>query len=749
MTRKHGDAGSLTKMRRVGLGFGVFGLLLCGLQLDRGLPTYRVLLSFSALLLLLSVMVLVWRRRAITWPAVLASGPLLVLVGSGLPVLGTATAMALGVMASQSLYGSRRMAVVRAVSLAGVVPSLVLLRLSTGTPQALDPGIIAPVLVPTMFGILLRTLYNSFRQQETVSAREALLARYSQELLGVSEVAAARHVTSEAVAALCTMTAGVGLLTLRLTDDRASVSSACGAVPTMPGAIDADLVRAVTTRTSLSELHLSDEDLRALFGRNAAHLLATGLGIDATEVLLVASETPLPDDVRSVLNTLTAQLALVEATCRSHAELVTLAHHDALTAIPNRRAFFRLLADAVDSSKGHEDRVGLMIIDLDDFKNVNDSLGHAAGDHVLVEVARRMSALAAERGVPGRFGGDEFALLLADVAPADVDGLADDLRDSLLQPMSWQGEPLSVGASIGVTNGVPGATAGDLMRCADVAMYSAKALGKNRVLRFSEQAHGAVAELRTRQEHVPFALARREFVLRYSPLVDVVSRGCVGLELLFHWEHPSLGPLPPAAILPAAVRSGLFADVFQYVLTTACADLVAQQEPALHLAVDVYPEQLRDSSLADVVAQALQASGLPADRLVLQLTDAGLLGEPRAVRHLRELHRLGVGLALNGFPDALVPLAELPWLALSVKIDCSRLGQGDRHHAEDVLGMLVAVAKVLALTVTAAGVESEEDLVWASDRGITQAQGPLLGPPLAPEDLAGWLAASAGGVRAH
>jgi diguanylate cyclase (GGDEF)-like protein len=214
--------------------------------------------------------------------------------------------------------------------------------------------------------------------------------------------------------------------------------------------------------------------------------------------------------IQDIVDTLAAQLSLSEATCASHAELVSLAHHDQLTSISNRAAFFASVGKALEAAPDRA-KVALMVIDLDDFKVVNDSLGHAAGDRVLIEIARRLTALAADHGVAGRFGGDEFAVLLWDVEnPDEAERIARLACEQLIEPVPWESQQLQVGASIGVVTGMPGADVSELMRCADIAMYSAKAMGKNRVVRFSDADHGSIASMRQLEAELPGGEERRE-----------------------------------------------------------------------------------------------------------------------------------------------------------------------------------------------------------------------------------------------
>jgi diguanylate cyclase (GGDEF)-like protein len=240
-----------------------------------------------------------------------------------------------------------------------------------------------------------------------------------------------------------------------------------------------------------------------------------------------------------------------------------------------------MLAAVVDAAaEGETGELALLIIDLDDFKQVNDTLGHQAGDELLIEIAERLRRIAGEFGVASRFGGNEFAVLLYGLASqADADPVAEEVCRRLQEPVQLSTGIVTVGGSVGLVGGSPGATAGDLMRCADIAMYSAKAGGKNRVERFTEDRHGKFAHIRLLEDHLAEIVTRDEIVLHYQPLIDLETGWCVAMEVLTRWQHPTLGMLMPSEFMSLAERHGLTGDLGAHILRLSCRQLKSLDGP--------------------------------------------------------------------------------------------------------------------------------------------------------------------------
>ncbi len=573
-----------------------------------------------------------------------------------------------------------------------------------------------------------------------------LLARTGRALLNVTDPTVAYGAVRDSLVALCAATAGLGMLVLRREDASATVTLCAGLAPELLGArvsgAALPVYRAGDPLAPLGTVELAGLG-PALPG---ADLLGAALG--GGQVLLVIGAGPALDSpgaaaARDTTDALLALLALAEARCRAYADLIALTDHDPLTAIGNRTALVQRLQADVAGAAGTEARLGLLRVDLDDFKQVNDAFGEAAGDAVLVEIARRLTQAGGEAGLAARLGGDEFALLLTDLdSPEHAVAVAERLRDSLIGPIPWQGTELRVGVNIGVMIGAAGLTAADLMRSADIAMSSAQALGRNRVVRFRADRHGSVARLRGLADHLPDAIANDEIVLHYQPMIDLGSGRCIGVEALVRWQHPVLGTLAPSAFLPLAQREGHLVELGRHVLATACRQVMVWRAPRglpeLRLAVNISPQQLTVGVEA-LVAEALRASGLPAQRLTLELNETGLVDDQELLAALARLRDLGIRVALDDFGGGYAALAGLRAIGVhQVKID-RRLLHGDATVTDELVRMIMTMCQRDGLETVAEAIETDADADWARQYGFNLVQGFLFSRALPAPEMGQWL----------
>jgi diguanylate cyclase (GGDEF)-like protein len=658
----------------------------------------------------------------------------------------------IGAVMTQSLYGSARSAMIRTAGATVALASLMLTTSAVAIPNTARSGLIASFPIPALFACFMRAMFVMLQRQEQANAREAVLATTGRQLLGITETAAARAVIHDAADDLCRMTPGLGLLIV--TDDGsrgAMVRSTHGRAEPLadrpfPASCVAEFDSADIGTVQRPEKNTAGlRDLTELAGqrRGGWHVMGIAAGAGRGWLVVGTDRRP-PEGLFNVLRTLTTQLSLAEANCASHAELSRLAHNDQLTTTPNRGAFLRLLAQAVDSTAGQENTVALLIVDLDDFKQVNDRLGHGAGDAVLIEVAARMVDVAATSGIASRFGGDEFALLLTGLNAAEqADEVANRLRERLREPIQLAGEAVTIGASIGVVSSAPGRTAADLMRCADIAMYSAKARGKNRVERFFEERHGGIAQVRQFEDHLGDAVRRGEIVVHYQPLVDLKTGHCHSVEALPRWQHPTLGMLLPEIFMPIAERQGQIEELGAHVLRTACQQIMewAGTETAAHLGltVNVSTRQLTASGFDDVVRAALTSSGLSPARLTLEFVESDTLGENLGRTQLQAIATLGVRIALDNFSGGLTSLAHLQAMPLhQLKIDRELFVSGDETPS-DAIQLIMSVSQFLRLETVAQGVETPQHAEWARLAGVTLAQGSLFSSALPAPRIVAWL----------
>ena len=435
-------------------------------------------------------------------------------------------------------------------------------------------------------------------------------------------------------------------------------------------------------------------------------------------------------------------------------ELARMAYTDELTDLANRSALLDRLDAHLDAAAGSEAALGLLFLDLDGFKVINDSLGHAAGDRLLVDVARRLEATLTGADVC-RFGGDEFVILLAGMdEPAVATAAADVVLDTLRTPFRQGDREMVVTASIGVV--VAGAQDGDadeLLRRADLALYRAKHAGRNRWALFDEELARQARRRLDLEADLRLGMERGDFVLHYQPEVDLDTNRIVGVEALLRWDHPTEGELAPGAFIDVAEDSGVIVPLGSWVLLEACRQgqewRGARPDAPLVVSVNVSVHQLRQWGFVAHVAEALWRSGFPAHMLRLEITESVLLEPDLAGDVLPALRQLGVRIAIDDFGTGYSSLAYLQHLHVdAVKIDRSFLQPVDGEDGDaPVVAAIVAMAHSLDLEVVAEGVENPSQLGLLRRLGCDRAQGYLFARPLSPGDLLVFLRRSPAGAH--
>ena len=428
---------------------------------------------------------------------------------------------------------------------------------------------------------------------------------------------------------------------------------------------------------------------------------------------------------------MTAQFRLEE-------ELRTQAYSDSLTQLPNRALFKKRLTESLNRPESVGRERAVLLLDLDDFKTVNDSLGHVAGDRLLIRVAERLLASLRETDIGARLGGDEFVVLLEDLAnPEEAIAVAERILEAVSRPMLIDNRMVAVQASLGIALTQTGADAGDLMRNADLAMYAAKREGGARFRIFETGMHsGALARLELKVD-LERAIDHHELVLHYQPIVCLRTMRIVGVEALVRWQHPTRGLVGPDEFISLAEETGLIDRIGQEVLETACRQalrwrqMIPGQE-MLTVSVNLSPRQLTDPDLVDDVRRVLAQTGLPPSALVLELTESAL-ADPTfdGVAVLERLRLLDVRLALDDFGTGYSSLSRLDRCPLDiVKIDKSfvdRLEAGDRNAP--LLEAMLQLAGALRLGVVAEGIETENQLRRLQALGCARGQGYFLARP--------------------
>jgi diguanylate cyclase (GGDEF)-like protein len=437
------------------------------------------------------------------------------------------------------------------------------------------------------------------------------------------------------------------------------------------------------------------------------------------------------DDMRraAMVARIRAERALHESEARSlHAAL-----HDPLTGLPNRTLFARHVADAL----ARDDRVGVCFVGLDRFKAVNDSLGHAVGNRLLVAVAQRLSALG-ERLFVARLGGDEFAVHVpATTCVDDVLKVADRILATLAAPVLVDGRELSVSASAGlVERPTAGTDAGDVLRAADISLHWAKADGRNRCAAFDPDRNATDVARFTLAAAMPGALARDEFYPVYQPLVDLERRTLVGVEALALWRHPVHGRLSAGSFIGLAEDSGLIVPLGLRLMELACEQAKRWMGP--FVSVNLAVRQIRRPGLVGEVAALLDRVGLPPALLQLEITESAVLDpDDETLGTLRALDALGIRLVIDDFGTGyanLAYLADLPVRGLKVAAAFLRpepVGQpGNEARRAAVLEAMVSTGRALGLTVTAEGIETPEQARTLRAMGCHLGQGWYLGRPV-------------------
>jgi diguanylate cyclase (GGDEF)-like protein len=440
------------------------------------------------------------------------------------------------------------------------------------------------------------------------------------------------------------------------------------------------------------------------------------------------------------------------ATVRDVGEQTTLedqlrhqAFHDPLTALPNRSLFEDRVRHAVARTRRSGLGMAVLFVDLDDFKTVNDSLGHATGDELLRQVAKRLDECVRTADTVARLGGDEFAVLVeAARGPDDGEEVAVRIHAGLQPPFQIDGHELFIQASVGIALAESGSTTEELMRNADTAMYAAKATGKGRSEMFRATMHMEVRRRLQLSGDLRRAMLAGELSVQYQPLVDLSSGRVLGAEALARWTHPTLGSIPPSDFIPVAEETGLVVPLGGWVLTEACRQARAWQAQtggeAIYVSVNVSPRQFRQpGKVVEQVREATASSGIDPSLLVLEITESVLMQDRDAVRDdLVHLQELGVRVAIDDFGTGYSALSYLRDFPIDmVKMDQSFVndlsaGKGDQALVRSV----VELGEALNMQIVAEGVERRDQLDHLSEMRCSIGQGYYFARPLDSSSMA-------------
>ncbi|HEY1736367.1 MAG TPA: EAL domain-containing protein, partial [Methylovirgula sp.] len=480
---------------------------------------------------------------------------------------------------------------------------------------------------------------------------------------------------------------------------------------------------------SISEIHddtiagdlldLYDQSLETEDGNTWKHRKADGDIIDVA----IFSRRLIYDGHEALL------IAATDITERKRAEarVAYMAHHDALTSLPNRILLRLRMNDMLTRMQRNGSAAAALCIDLDNFKAVNDTLGHPFGDLLLQAVAERLRSLLREHDTVARLGGDEFAILQSDVTqPEQVSALAQRLLKVIGEPFDLEGHQITVGASIGIALAPGDASDPDrLLKNADMALYRAKADGKG-TFRFFEAEMDARVQKRLRLEmDLRAALHTNALKVYYQPIVDLSSGSVTGFEALIRWPHAERGMIPPAEFIPVAEEMGFIAQIGAFVLDRACTD-AARWPDHIKIAINLSALQFRHGNLLAIVMAALRNSGLPAHRLELEITESVLLEKSdNMLETLKALRALGVRISMDDFGTGYSSLSYLRSFPFDkIKIDRSFVRDlSVNADSQAIVRAIVGLGKSLGMTITAEGIEEEAHVARLRAEGCNEGQG--------------------------
>jgi diguanylate cyclase (GGDEF)-like protein/PAS domain S-box-containing protein len=466
---------------------------------------------------------------------------------------------------------------------------------------------------------------------------------------------------------------------------------------------------------------------------------------DGTELPLLLTVAPVQNEPGAVSRYVVTATDLTDVR-KAEERLQYLAHHDPLTDLPNRLLTTERLTHALKRGKRRNESIALFFIDLDRFKWVNDTLGHGAGDALLSEIARRMKACIREDDTVGRFGGDEFLIILDPVErPKDIAQVADKIIESVGAPLMLAGQEVTISCSIGISVFPDDGTTPDyLIRAADTAMYAAKESGRDRYEFYAPSMNAKTQRQLASGRDLRRGFAAHELILHYQPQISLHDHAVIGVEALVRWQHSQQGLLGARDVISVARESGLLIDIGEWVLRSACQQVARWRDMGLEtprMAVNVSATQMHSPSFIDAIEQILEETRVPPHLLEIEITEATLQGGNGCHTSLAALERLGVGVALDDFGSGYSCLSALKNSPLQrVKLDRSCVATLPDNRGEiAVAEAVIAMAHSLDLSVIAEGIETPEQERLLRERGCDEAQGFLYAKPMSATAISGLL----------
>jgi diguanylate cyclase (GGDEF)-like protein len=707
--------------------------------------TPSTLPAIAAVTALAASLTIGYLSRRARWGLDLLDGLAVVVLACSGPSPATIFALVFAMIWFRSLYGSAAGALLRCTLYAGAMPVILFLWPvvvgSAGGAQA--PVVLSAI--PTMFVTVVaaRHLFGILRDRQQEAQRDAIHAAAGAMLLGVTDLTEIRRVTWQAVSDICVATPGLRVLGTQQVGEGLQVVASTGSFDHVPTTLSSAVRGTLEQHQGDAPAMTGLAELDATVGLPCLWHCLPAFDQSVAGWMILGSPRRLPEQAVVTLTSLVTQGLLAMRNGQAHRELTVQATLDSLTGLANRALFNTALSTTLAAADGTETAV--LFVDLDDFKDVNDLLGHSAGDELLREVAARITVATRTDDLCARLGGDEFAVLLPRTSADEATAIARRIVTAVGGRMNLTAGVAQVGASVGLAVDVGDSTPDQIVQRADIAMYAAKAGGKGRMQLFSAGLLQGDSVQAAFERQLSAAAANDELVVHYQPVVSLPDARCTAVEALVRWQHPERGLLDPGHFIAAAERTGAIRDIGMFVLRQACADAADWRgsRPGADLAVHVNVSalQLDDDAFCDEVLRCLEEFSMPADELVLEITETVVISSPAAIDTLNTLAAHGVVVAIDDFGTGYSALTTLRSLPVSiVKIDASFVA-GSTVNPRDraVTEAVVQMASRMGMRTIAEGVERPDQQALLESIGADAAQGFLYLRPAPADDLVRWL----------
>ncbi|MEC5152129.1 EAL domain-containing protein [Cryobacterium sp. GrIS_2_6] len=665
-----------------------------------------------------------------------------------LPDPAAALGVVFGAVWLRGLYGSTTRSLVRCTLYSLALVTTVLLWAPVHGPTAVISPATTLGTIPTVFltFVIVRQLSIVLRSREQSMRRDRELAATGSLLLGVVDEADIWVIGWAAAQEICVATPGLRVVRVVRDGPALRVVGASGEFAVLPTELPAEVIDTSSGGSTTGSPMADPSALDSAVGAPLAWACLAS-NAQANAWIFVGAPGKIPAEALVAVRALSNQVSLALRNSTVQEELTVQVSSDPLTGLDNRASFMTKLT-AILSSSTDAGGVHILFLDLDDFKDVNDLLGHRAGNELLIEVAERMRANTGPKAVCARLGGAEFTVVLAGVEDSGALSIATALGRSIAEPVLLEGNTAQVGVSIGIATAAAGIEIEELVHQADVAMYAAKANGKNRVQVFEPGLLRVDNPRVTFEWQLAAAAAADELVVHYQPILDLPGLQCTAVEALVRWQHPERGLLFPGDFIDIAERTGAIIGIGAFVMRRACLDAAAWRtaNPGFPLAVhvNVSAHELDREGFVDSIIGCLADTGTLAKDLIIELTETVVLDSPAAIGRLRAIGALGVGIAIDDFGTGYASLTSLRALPVDiVKIDMSFVaGAVSNPFDRSVIEAIVRLCAQLGVATVAEGVERLDQQRLLEALGTGGVQGYRYSRPLAAADLIGWLEAN-------